>query len=56
MAELSYLSWERGPAIIGAFREEGVTKAFFIPVGGSDWTFSQYHRLASWGQQTDRLC
>ena len=35
--ELSYLSWERGPAIIGAFREEGVTKAFFIPVGGSDW-------------------
>ena len=36
MAELSYLSWERGPAIIGAFREEGVTKAFFIPVGGSD--------------------
>ena len=36
-AELSYLSWERGPAIIGLFPEEGVTKAFFIPVGGSDW-------------------
>ena len=35
--ELSYLSWERGPAIIGDFPEEGVTKAFFIPVGSSDW-------------------